>query len=187
MTDFKSMLLDAMNQGVSLEDVMKGISDAASVIEKEKQESINRYDKYEKRAWESFGNLVSAENAILHADKIALGDMATVIVHFLCQQVPGYAKAMAKADIEPINTYIGMLESQISAAKLMVEIQDVPEEQKGKFMLNHLLDEVFSAISKDADAVKVEVPSSTIPNVSKSYPPISDAEKIRTFFNQIGL
>ncbi len=189
--DFEDMLLDAMKQGKSLEDVMKGISDAATKIEKDRA-AATKYDIYNKPLSASYMNEV-AEHNFLDAEKISVRDMAVAIAHFMCQNVPGYSGALAKEDKDPVELYTTLLESQLRAAKVITEHQDDSDEEKGKAMFGHMLDEVLGSVidklAKEPNPVFNSRPCSLSASVRPGSPlfPTSDVEKMTKFFKDMGL
>lgn len=193
MIDYTSLLVEAMNQGIPLDEVMKNISDAANALEKERKTAESKYDKYNDRVWKSFDSSPNANNAInsiISATRIAPEDMAAVMTHFVCQNVPGYAKAMAKIDMDPIKTYTDMMKSQITAAKVIADNQDKPEDERGVTMFSHLLGEVVGSLTKEHPTEFKITPSSSSLSMWDSINPklsIADDQKIAEFLKKIGL
>lgn len=177
MSDYKDMLLDAMKQGVSLEDVMKGISTAANAIEKERA-AASKYDKYNKHAWESFGEADTMLDKLAYVDKIKPEDMAIVMTHFVCQNVPGYAAAMAKVDIDLIKTYTDLMNNQVAAAKVIADNQDKSDEEKDAAIISHLLGKLFDPIIKERGAKPGD---SSLFNIA--FPKV-DEQKITSFLKK---
>lgn len=188
MTDFESILRDAMKQGVSIEDVMKDITAAANVIEKEIA-AATKYDGYNKTVAEHFPDLTaeSAAEAIIYAKKISVHDMAVVMTHFICQHVPGFTSAMVKSDSDPLEAYISLMESQLSAAKIIADTQDKTDEEKGAAMFTHLLDEVISSLTKGVKE-PMDIPFTSTRSAAPSFGAVpTDEQKIADFFRRAGL
>ncbi len=190
--DFEDMLLDAMKQGKSLEDVMKSISDAATKIEKDRA-AATKYDKYNGPVGQSYTNATEAADTLVYNHRVDVHDAAVFLAHFMCQNVPGYSGALAKEDTDPVQLYQKMLESQIRAAKVITEHQDDSDEEKGKAMFGHMLDEVLGSVidklAKEPNPVFNSRPCSLSASVRPGSPlfPTSDVEKMAKFFKDMGL
>lgn len=188
MTDFETILRDAIKQDVSIEDVMKDITAAANTIEKEIA-AATKYDGYNKTVAEHFPDLTSesAAEAIIYAKKISIHDMAVVMTHFICQHVPGFTSAMVKCDSDPLETYTNLMESQIAAAKVIADTQDKTEEEKGAAMFTHLLDEIIGSLAGGTKS-PMDIPwpagrvAAPVTTAAKS-----DEQKMADFFRRAGL
>lgn len=191
MSNFESILRDAMKQGVSIEDVMKDISAAANAIQKEIA-AASKYDKYNGPAYKTFGTMAGdATNAVLLTSKIKPEDMAIVMAHFVCQNVPGYAAAMAKMDMDPIDTYTSLMKSQIAAAKVITDTQDKPDNEKEAAIFAHLLDEIINSLNGHdsmfgGKGLRYLMPHETMHGTVLSSAQ-TDHQKIADFFKKIGL
>lgn len=191
MMDFKDMLLDAMNQGVSLEDVMKGISAAATEVEKEQKKATERRNKYlvfTKPIGEAMSPTSWSAN-IISAKKINDTDMAVILAHYICQNVPGYAEFAAAQDLDLIDTYRTLAKSQVSIAKTMVAHKDDGEDAifNGSFeaLANTLMDTIFKDTpSNDKTECKISPPYSFATGPFGSAK--SDVEKITEFLKRFG-
>lgn len=192
MNDYKDMLLSAMAQGKSLDEVMRGI-DAARAEIKQEADIKSKYAVYNDKAWKSFGDSVNTNaivTAIACAEKIRIEDAAKILTHFICQNVPGYTEALAKIDMDPIEAYTNLLKSQIDAAKVITDTQDTSDEEKGMAIFNHLIDEVLSSLSKKHPSEMSILPPSFRPPVRHNLSanvPSTDEQKVADFFKRVGL
>lgn len=192
MNDYKDMLLDAMTQGATLEDVMKGISEAANAIQQE-QANATKYDIYNQQVWKSFGdNTNGIIGRVIHAEKISAEDMAIVLTHFICQNTPGYTAALAKEDANPIKVYTSLLKSQLSAAKVLADHQDDSDEEKAKAMVNHMFDDLIGSLLKDLPSEPSRFllsPEGMQAAAGRHFQPsaTSDEQKLKDFFSRTGL
>lgn len=212
--NFKDMLLNAMTDGASLDDVMKGITSAATEIEKDKAAAASKYDVYNKPLFNSYNSITSPHaspsDAIVFATKISVKDMTTVLLHFLCQNVPGFSQALAETHVDPVSTYSEMLKRQLRSAEVITKHKNESDEAKSKALLDHLfsevMDEVFKGVSepyvdslKDAPATKTtkdkqppiasrlaDIPAKPVLS-PEDLEVISDCDKLAKFFKDIGL
>lgn len=197
MTNFEDMLRDAMKHGTSLEDVMKDISTAANKIEKD-QAAANKYDVFNGAVIDSFDGGEDVKRAIVSSNKMTTHDVAIVIAHFMCQNVPGYSKVLAESDTDPVKLYQNLLESQMGVAKVLTDHRGDSDENKGKALFSHLLDDIFNNLAKKTTEKKTsEKKTATSASLGTYFGtpffpstvtrnPDSDAEKLAKFLKDIG-
>lgn len=145
--DFKDMLLDAMKQGASLEDVMKGISDAATEVEKEQKKANDLKDKYLKFT-KPIGEVYSRdilESNLFDRKKLYAEDVALVITHYICQNVPDYIEFAAKKNLDLLELYKSLVESQLLTARVMATRKDKSDGD----ILGSVIDALWDTIFKD--------------------------------------
>lgn len=189
MMDFKDMLLDAMKQGVSLEDVMKGISAAATEVEKEQKRAAERRNKYlafTKPIGASMRPTIASAN-IIDTNKINDTDMAIVLTHYICQNAPGYAELAAKEDLDLIDMYRALAKAQVSIAKTLAAHKDDVDNALfnglADSMISTMCDRIFgNAPSNDKTECKISPPYSFAAGPFGSAK--SDVEKITEFLKR---
>lgn len=184
--DFKDMLLDAMKQGTSLEDVMKGISAAATEVEKDQKKAAelkNRYLKYTKPLGKIYETDIFMNN-LFFREKILAEDVAIVLTHYVCQNVPGYAEYAAERGFNLLDIYTDVVKSQADVIKNVIAHKD---DELGPWygVLDTFMD-LF--LSKPLDGKKEYKPS---PPYSFFGGPIgaskSDADTIQDFLSRFDL
>lgn len=190
MMELKDMLLGMMKQGKSLEDAMKEISDIANEIEREQKAAAERehkYLKYTKPLGEVYPESVLTSNLFARKQLYA-EDVALVLAHYVCQNVPGYAEFAAQNELDLADAYRSIVEHQAKMAKSMVAHKDDGEDGPLNALAESLADVITETIFGDAPSngkAKKQATHST------SFAPVtlskSDAEKVQEFMRKMGL
>ncbi|MCM1323939.1 MAG: hypothetical protein NC218_07245 [Acetobacter sp.] len=191
MMELKDMLLGMMKQGKSLEDAMKEISDIANEIEREQKaaaaEREHKYLKYTKPLGEVYPESVLTSNLFARKQLYA-EDVALVLAHYVCQNVPGYAEFAAQNELDLADAYRSIVEQQAKMAESMVAHKDDGEYGPLNALTESLANVITESIFGDAPFNDKEQKQTAHPT---SFAPVtlskSDAEKVQEFMRKMGL